>query len=174
MKALALARIARCLQKSGETGHAEKTYQRIARDYDQMYDPFGRPYGIIAGWELAELESDSKASAQILEGLYRGLIGGRWEISGQQLDYFLDKISKRRNAAADADTDFTNHFKMARDLQASFHHSGPLVPDQVYSYAFSRENTGYQVFYTKTAGSDDNGLILGFFTNLDWIERRLV
>ena len=174
MKALVLARIARCLRKSGDARAAVRTYQQLARDYDQVYDPFGRPYGLIAGFELAELELDSPESEQILENLYRGLINGRWEISGRQLDYFLEKIRKRTIAEWSAETAFVNHFKMARDLQASFRHPGPLDPNQVYNYAFSRSSTGYQVFYVRTAGSDNAGPILGFFADLDWIESRLV
>ena len=105
MKALALARIARCLRKSGDASAAVRIYQQLAQDYDQVYDPFGRPYGLIAGLELAELELDSRESEQIIEFLDRELIDGKWEISGQQLDYFLEKIRKRTSAPYDQNPD---------------------------------------------------------------------
>ncbi len=52
LRALALARVARCLQKMNRAQEAEQAYRVLSQRYGDLYDLLHRPYALIAGLEL--------------------------------------------------------------------------------------------------------------------------
>jgi hypothetical protein len=113
IKALALARLARCLHKSNKPEEAEQAYAELLEKYGQRYDRFHRPYAVVATLELGPLtKSVTKSSTAALMDLQRDLAQGRWELSADQLDYFLAAIQDRVPAARIplSDSAFLSHF----------------------------------------------------------------
>ncbi|MDA2924694.1 HAMP domain-containing histidine kinase, partial [Acidobacteria bacterium AH-259-L09] len=176
LKALALSRVARCLQKIKQPRAAKQAYLDLLQQYAEVYDPFHRPYGLVAGLELANLSTSQESSWRLLTQLHRDLLKGRWELSAEQIDYFLEKIEERleQPSSQGAETPYLAHFTMARDLQAGFQHHGPLNSNQIYAYAFSRAGNNYQIYYTLLPGGKSQDRLLGFFVDLNWIESQLL
>jgi len=73
LKALALSRVARCLQKLSRPSEAGQAYRTLVEDYGDLGDLSHRPYALAAGFEL---EQTPARRAQ----LYRDLVRGRWEL----------------------------------------------------------------------------------------------
>jgi signal transduction histidine kinase len=162
LRALALARVARCLQKTNQLSEAAQAYRELAQGYGDQFDPFHRPYGLTAGLELNELAQSSLAE------LSRDLAQGRWELSVEQSDYFRARLAERLKGAPLADTDFLAHLELARALAEGFRHHGPLRAGPVYADAFGQN---YQTYYTLLA---EPGALVGFAVNLSWVENQLL
>jgi len=97
LKALALSRVARCCQKSGRPGAAQQAYRTLLENYGDLHDLSHRPYALAAGFEV---EQTPARQAQ----LYRDLVGGRWELSAEQVEYFLSRLTSPLPDAARAAT----------------------------------------------------------------------
>jgi signal transduction histidine kinase len=179
LKALALARVARCLQKTNQPSEAEQAYRELAQKYGDLSDPFHRPYGLTAGLELDDLaraQGRPVVSDSSLADLYRELAQGRWELSAEQSDYFRARFEERLKApqARLVETDFLSHLEMARALQEGFRHHGPLRAGQVYADAFTRGQDNYQTYYTLLPAAREPGALVGFAVNLPWVESQLL
>lgn len=163
LKALAVARIARCLRKLNREDDAQKTYRTLLEKYGDEYGPFGRPYALVAGFELAGAD---------LPRLYSDLINGRWELTADQLEYFLARFRERLPGSLNhsARTRYLDHLEFARTLEAGFRHQGPLRDDTIYRYDVSSASAPYRTFYT---GLGPNRL-LGVAVDPDWVETRLL
>jgi hypothetical protein len=117
LKALALTRVARCLQKMKQVAEAEQAYHTILEQYGDLYDPFHRPYAIIAGLELNDLAITQKVSSPLLlVDLYNDLVQGRWELSAEQMDYFLARLKEPVKEPPNHETEYLNHLELARAL----------------------------------------------------------
>ena len=176
LKALALARVARCLQKLNRAKAAEKTYRTLREQYGDVYDGFHRPYGVVAAFELDDLAKAQGASAaQPLMDLYRDLVRGRWELSADQMEHFLASVENRLEALPEVDkTSYLNHLELARAVQANFRHFGSLHAGEVYAYEFPQDDTQYQIFYTPYAVDRGTEILVGFAVDLNWIESQLL
>lgn len=86
LKALALSRMARCFQKLSQPSAAEHAYRTLLENYGDLRDLSHRPYALAAGFEL---EQTPARQAQ----LYRDLVRGRWELSAEQVEYFLSRLT---------------------------------------------------------------------------------
>ncbi len=158
-QALALARIARCLQKLRRVKDAEQAYRTLLERYDGLPDPFDRPYGVIARFELGQWQQS------VFSELRRDLLGGRWELSGEQLDYFLTRLPP---ALTDGERNipFVAQFRLARALEAGLRHSGSVGANELYVQAVGE----FLVFYI-SAGTD---ALVGLAADLDWVQDPLV
>jgi signal transduction histidine kinase len=175
LKALALTRVARCLQKMKQVAEAEQAYHTILEQYGDLYDPFHRPYAIIAGLELNDLAITQKVSSPLLlVDLYNDLVQGRWELSAEQMDYFLARLKEPVKEPPNHETEYLNHLELARALQESFRHQGPLQPNQVYASAVTRGEKSYQIFYTPLPSGSGEDHLLGFAVDLNWVESELL
>lgn len=176
LKALALARVARCLQKLNHLTEAEQAYRTLDKEYGDLYDPFHRPYGLIAGLELDDLDRTRGQSSAPPVDLYRDLVRGRWELSAEQIDYFLSRFGERLKETQQSgppETEFLSHLEMARALQEGFRHHGPLRAGQVYADAFTRSEANYQTYYTVLPAGREPETLVGFAVNLNWVESQL-
>jgi signal transduction histidine kinase len=164
LKALALSRMARCFRKVGRPGAAEQAYRTLLENYGDLFDLSHRPYALAAGFEL---EQTPARHAQ----LYRDLVRGRWELSAEQVNYFLSRLVGSEPVGG---SDYLGQFEFARALEAGFRHRGPLRSGEVSAYALAGGQGGYQTYYTLLpAGAGRDGL-LGFAVNLKWWEQSLL
>jgi len=172
-RALVLARMARCRQKLNRWAEAERDYSALAERYGDLYDPFHRPYAVTAALERDETaRAQGRSSPEPLVRLREDLAGGRWELSAEQMDYFLAKLQDRLKGARSGEggTDYLDRFRLARALEEGFRHQGPLRAGQVYAYAFTHSGAGFQTYYTRFA----QGALVGFACDLSWVERQLL
>ncbi len=168
-KALALSRTARCLQKLKRWQQAEQAYQALSQRYGELSDDFHRPYGVFAALEQEEVvRAQGRTSPELLERLRQDLVRGRWELSGEQLDYYLER------AGAKEETDYVRQFRFARGLESDFRHHGPLRVGEIYSSAVTRPEASYQIYYTGLPAGDGPQRLAGFAADPGWIESRLL
>ncbi len=148
LRARALQRVARCLEKMNRVDEARQTYQALSDKYGDLTDLSHRPYALVAalaGVKRAEVRND--------------LLRGRWQLSAEQMDYFLPQLGGAVDGAYAAQLQF------ARRLEEQFRQHASLQPGEVYAYAFDR----YQIFYHL---SGENRL-QGFSVNPDWAKEQL-
>lgn len=155
VRSLALARTARCLRKLSRPADAAQVWRMLAEEYPDQYDPYGRPYGLLAGLELNLVPAV----------LYRDLSRGRWEISADQMEYFLGKLGE----AAYPGTPFGEHLVAARAFDRLFYRAEPTREGEVYSYAFRAGDHDWQAFYTPLQA---DGLVVAVVEPA-WLQRRL-
>ena len=123
LKAVAIARVARCARKLGELGAAEAGYARLAERYGDLPDGFHRPYALVAGLELYDLRrARGEDEPERLAALQDDLAGGRWEVSADQADYFLAQLRARAPQLPQpvGDTKYQRRLELARALQERF------------------------------------------------------
>jgi len=174
LKALALARVARCLQKLSRRSEALQTYGTISERYGDLYDAFHRPYAVTAALEAYDLAgTDGPSSPVSLAGIYRNLIDGRWELSVEQMDYYLPQLTERLKGPPPPQTEYLGHLKLARALPEGFRHHGPLQSGQVYD-AVIQGDLPYQMFYTPLPLGQQQETLVGFAVDLNWVESDLL
>ena len=166
-KALALARMARCLQKLNQSKEAQQAYNTLAERYGDLYDAFHRPYGVIAGFELGQ------SSRKPLVRLRQDLTHGRWELAAEQLDYFLARL-QAGGLAQPVETEYVSHFKLARALEQGFRHHGPLRAGESYAFGLAGGDTSYQIYYMLLAAGGGPETLVGLAADLPWVESRLL
>lgn len=172
-KAVALARVARCVRKLGERQAAEAAYERLAERYGDLSDSFHRPYALVAGLELYDLKSargDEERGR--LAALQADLAAGRWEVSADQADYFLAQLHERAPELPDPNrkTGYLRRLELARALQERFRAPPSLRDGEIYSSAFTYKAHPHQVHYTRVAPE----ALVGLNVNLAWVEARLL
>ncbi len=172
-KALALSRLGRCLRKMGQPQAAAEAYQKLFESYGDLYDPASRPFRLAAGLELHEL-APARETVDKLRDLYHDLERGRWELAGDQWDYFVATLEDRLGSPSPpvAESEYAQHLALARELRESFRHQGTLRPDQVYTFALTRGPLPYQTFYAASPFSPDS--LIGFAADLEWIRAVLL
>jgi signal transduction histidine kinase len=176
-KALALARLARCLRKNNKPEEAEQAYAELQEKYGQRYGPLFRPYAVVAALELSSLaRSPTKSSFAALGSLQRDLVQGHWELSADQLEFFLREIRDRVPAAriAVSDSAFLSHFELARAVEDGFRHYGPLLAGEVYGQAIRAGETDYQTFYRLLPGGGERDAVIGFAADFEWLAGQLL
>lgn len=175
LKALALSRVARCHRKMKQIAEAEQAYHTILARFGDLYDPFHRPYAIIAALELNDSAITQEVSSPPpLFDLYNDLVQGRWELSAEQMDYFLVRLKEQVKEPPIPETEYLNHLKLARAIQDGFRHQGPLLPNQVYACAVTRGEASCQIFYTPIPSGSRQDHLLGFAVDLNWVENQLL
>jgi len=135
--ALALSRIARCLDKLGMRQEARAVWRKLTSTYPNERDLAHRPYGIVAAIAAGETS-----------GLYEQITAGRWELPAEQAEHFLAELDPDRT------TPYLEQFRFARALQDGFHPQAALRDDQLYSYALGE----YRVYF-RSAAERIEGLI---------------
>jgi signal transduction histidine kinase len=94
-KALALEAWGRCLLSSKKYEEAYEVLNELAIEYGGIQNKAGHPYGILAAFQLYEIEQrrDSEAnSLKILVNLYEGIRNGAWSINLPAHDFFIGEI----------------------------------------------------------------------------------
>jgi signal transduction histidine kinase len=148
-KPLALSRIARCLAKLGRTAEARATWRQLAAEYPDERDLSHRPYGIIAAIEAGDTH-----------GVAAKIVSGRWDLPGDQAEYFLTRLG-----AGEAGAAYLARFHFARELSERFHPAEAAREGELYGYRF-----GVHQIYYRTEGGDR---IRGVAVNTGWVMQEL-
>lgn len=174
LRAIALARMARNARKANQPHLAQQAYITLRDRYADLYDPFHRPFGLVAGLELSELAGSERPSLDIAT-LENDLLRGRWELSVEQFDYFRARIAERISRP---DTEFASTYahelKLAEALHDSFRLPGALRTGDLYPSASSPGGDRPYQTYVMLAGAPNENLTLGLAVDLSWIEHQLV
>ena len=177
LKALALARVARCARKLKEPRAAEEAYGRLGQVYGDVSDGFHRPYALVAGIELYDLKrARGEEQRGPLAALYRDLVAGRWEMSADQADYFLAQLREHAPelpAPAGA-AGYLRRLELARALHERFRPPASPRAGEFYGSAFTYEARPYQVYYTVRSVPNAPEDLVGLAVNLSWVEQRLL
>lgn len=173
LRAIALARVARNARKANQPHLAQQAYLTLRDRYADLYDPFHRPFGLVAGMELSELASNQRSSLDFTT-LENELLRGRWELSVEQFDYYRGRIAERSGRPASAlASAYTHELELAEALHDSFRLPGALRAGDLYPSASPRHDRAYQT-YVMLAGAPNENLTLGLAVALNWIEHELV
>ncbi len=146
--ALASSRIARCLSKLGRATEARTIWRTLARTHPDARDLSHRPFGIVAAIEAGETE-----------GLYEQIAAGRWELSGDQAEYFLNTLDPARTSP------YLEHFRFAREVQDQFRPNDSPRPGEIHT---SRVND--RTIFFRAEGADR---LTGFALNQAWVDATL-
>jgi len=156
VKALALSRVARCLQKLRRSDEAAQTWRTLLEKYGDLRDPSHRPYALVAGFELGQERQ-----------VYEDIVQGRWELSAGQVGYFLERLE---GPVPDSHADLLSRFEFAQALEESFRHVGPIRQDEVYRLALPP----YQLYYLLLSPGTNPETLLGLSVDSAWVEKELV
>ncbi len=150
--ALALGRAARCLEKLKRHDEAAKTWRVLAERYGDFEDPSHRPYALVAGLELGKTDD-----------IYRDLTRGRWALSADQVDYYLQRLKRPADMPQ---TRYLEQFQLARVLEDDFRHVGSLRPDETYT----ADLPPYRLYY-RSLGANS---LIGFSVDSDWVHNVML
>jgi len=148
-KALALAGVARCLEKLERMQEARALWRDLALSYPDDRDPSGRPYGIVAN-----------ISAKNTAGLYEKIESGRWELSGDVAEFLLTTLDPQRKSA------YLQRFEFARELEEQFQPQANLRENITYE---SRFGDRFVLYRTDAAGK-----VTGFSVDQEWVAGTLL
>jgi two-component system phosphate regulon sensor histidine kinase PhoR len=103
-------------------------------------------------------------------------VQGHWELSADQLEFFLREIENHVPAARlpVSDSAFLSHFELARAVEDGFRHYGPLRPGEVYAQAIRAGETDYQTFCRLLPGGGERDAVIGFAVDSDWLAGQLL
>jgi signal transduction histidine kinase len=141
---LALFGVARTLDKLGRKEEARAAWQRLARDFADERDLSNRPFGIVAAIEAGDTD-----------GLFEAIGNGRWDLSEDQADFFLEQLAPGRPSP------LRDRFTFARYLREHFNPPAKLTTAEV----FSQDMGPFRVFYK----SDGDERVVGFAANDYWL-----
>jgi signal transduction histidine kinase len=94
-KALALEALGRCLLSLKKYREALRVYSELSAKYGQFLNKAGHPYGILADFQLYDIERRRKReenSLKILLALYGKIRNGAWPITFPTYDFFMVEI----------------------------------------------------------------------------------
>lgn len=94
-RAIAFEGLGRCLLTSEKYDGANKVYNDLSRNYSQILNKAGHPYGIIAAFQLSEIAREireEKHSLEILLNLYQKIREGTWNINQPAYDFYISEI----------------------------------------------------------------------------------
>jgi len=176
LKALALARVARSWQKMQREADVRTAYQQLGQQLGDQYDPFNRPYALVAAVELGATETGITSTPALVRSAYTRLLGGAWELSGGQLRFFLDQLEARlgRGPGERAASETLRRSEFAIALQEGFTHHGPLRAKQVYGLGFGGSPTDYQVYYYAVDSGTEQETLVGLGVNAGWLAQSLL
>jgi signal transduction histidine kinase len=164
LKALALFRVARSLEKTNRTAEARRSYQAVASEYPDLTDPANRPYALVSAVAINE-------SAGPNAELWRDVLRGRWPLSAGQVEFFAARIGDGSSPGPET---YLAHLNFARGLEEHFHPPVPLQPGDVHSFAFGGDGSSYQLFYLPLPAPRSETVLLGLAVDPDWIQDRLL
>jgi signal transduction histidine kinase len=172
LRAVALARVARCARKLGERQAADAAYERLAERYGDLSDDSHRPFALTAGLELYDLSARGDDERGRLATLQADLARGRWDVSADQADFFLAQFHERVPELPDPNrqTGYLRRLELARALPERFRAPPSLREGEIYSLAFVDKARPHQVYYTRVAPE----ALVGFDINLRWVEAALL
>ena len=84
-RAMAEARLARCLTRTGRADEASRAWADLARAQVEDLDLANQPIGLVAAVELGRARADKDAHALVLSA-YEALLSGRWVVGAHETE----------------------------------------------------------------------------------------
>lgn len=100
-RALLLERRGRCLLQARNLEEASVVYKELGRDYGELLNKAGHPYGLIAAFQLCEVAKIQKGEEPFLKiilSLYRQIREGRWLVNSAVYDFYTAEMEAILNA----------------------------------------------------------------------------
>ena len=94
-RAIAFEGRGRCLLSSKNYDEAEKVFNELSKNYGQIQNRAGHPYGIIALFQLYQIAHEQKKDEQslkILLNLYQKMREGNWLVNLSIYDFYITEI----------------------------------------------------------------------------------
>ena len=94
-RAIAFEGRGRCLLSSKNYDEAEKVFNELSKNYGQIQNKAGHPYGIIALFQLYQIAQEQKKDEQslkILLNLYQKMRDGNWLVNLSIYDFYITEI----------------------------------------------------------------------------------
>jgi signal transduction histidine kinase len=135
LKAIALAGAARCHLSARALLPAAAAWREVAERYGDEYDLFSRPFGLVASLERHELltAAATRVEWDDARALKEDLAGGRWEVSAQQADYYMERLGELEARRPGKDramgSAFLDHLKLAARVARGFEPLEPMTND---------------------------------------------
>ena len=173
LKAVALARVARCAQKVGERPAAEAAYELLAKRYGDLSDGFQRPYALVGGLELYDMKKERGEDERgRLAALQADLAQGRWEVAADQADYFLAQLRERvpQLPEPDRESKYLKRLELARALEDGFRAPASSREGEIHSAALTHKARPHQLQYSRVAAQ----ALVGLDVDLEWVKERLL
>lgn len=99
-RAVAFEGLGRCLLSSKKYDEANKVYDDLSKNYGQLRNKAGHPYGIVAEFQLYEIargKKEEKTCLGILLNLYKQIREGIWLIGQPVYDFYISEIESVLN-----------------------------------------------------------------------------
>jgi signal transduction histidine kinase len=182
VRALALARIARCQTRAGDELGAARSWDRLAAEYPDSYDLAWRPHALVAGVELAQLAAPGSAGgprpgdprAAVIRDLQRDLAGARWHLSPGQAEYFAQRLDEASGTSGGWETSpLFEHFAVGQAAKRVLQSPGSLEAGRVYTTAVKDAGRDYQLYYVRLTDAAGEPLVLGMAADLAWARSEL-
>lgn len=183
LRALALARLARIAGNTGDAGESARLYGRLFTDYPDEYDPYHRPYALVAALELQQLDAPSRANLSGArpngESLRQQMASGRWEITPDVAEWFAGELKPVATGPERARllTPFQRHFKVAEVFAKKLLGHGALRPDLVYPLQVEAIGQEHQLLYSvapEDARTSSPVIVVALDVDLDWVKATLL
>jgi signal transduction histidine kinase/tetratricopeptide (TPR) repeat protein len=100
-RAIAFEGLGRCFLSSKKYDEADKIYNELSKNYGQLQNKAGHPYGIIAAFQLYTIAREKKEEEKclrILLGLYEKIREGIWLINIPVYDFYTTEIESILNS----------------------------------------------------------------------------
>ena len=100
-QAISLEGLGRCLLASKKYGEAILVYSELSKNYGQLQNEAGHPFGIVAALQLSEISDERKHEEKIIEillELYGKIREGTWPISLPVYDFYITEIETKLNS----------------------------------------------------------------------------
>jgi signal transduction histidine kinase len=100
-RASLLEKAGRCLFLARNMDGAVAVYKELGRNYGQLLNKAGHPYGLIAEFQLCEVAKNQKGEEQFLKivfDLYKQIREGRWLVNNAVYDFYMAETETILNA----------------------------------------------------------------------------
>lgn len=177
LKALAVFRRARALERAGSRESAVEAYRELLDRYGDQYDESDTPYAIVLALAPEDLARQVFVSRnESLHQTYRDLLAGKWELSTAQMDLYLGKLEKLigLDTSLRASSEFLEHLEMAEALQRSLRSEPPLKPHEIARGTIEFLGKTYQTFSSLTAREPRSGVVVRFSVSIPWVTEDLL
>lgn len=180
VKALSLARRARCAARAGDCETADQLYRQLVGDFGDEYDPFGRPYALSGLQALSdgspECAWETTEARNRLIPLLREVPTGRWELSADQVNHYIEDLRRRTGDLPGASTPYLEQFLVADAFSRVVARYGALAPGERHQESVAAGGTAHQVIYARVTDETqtDRQSVVALVVNLDWVRATLI
>lgn len=175
LRAVALARVARSARKANQPHVARQVYVVLRARYADLYDPFHRPFGLIAGLELFDLAGRGRPLSADITALANDLLRGRWELSAEQFDYYRAQIAERVDRpVVEITSAYARELTLTEALQDGLRLQRVPRTGELYPHSSPSGDQPYHAYATLSGSAPEEGHILVLAVDLNWIEQQLL